>query len=190
MVCRLTVVRLGVLAALALLCAACATREKTGVAPGAAAKGAEASGYVSLDAEHFTAELVRQGKPVTVEGDARTPAKVSPGQYTLRSCTIQKKGPDGTAWTITGVSMEPVIVAAVEPGQTVPLKVGPPLKASVRADRAADAVNFTLGPLQGQAGEYYQAAGILHGSTPTSAPGVQVLDSGGRTIAEGKFRYG
>jgi hypothetical protein len=185
--------RLAAAGALILLCASCATR-KEGAAPrvptGPAPATEKEMGFLTMEADHFTVELLnKDGKLITIEGNGKEGVKLPAGPYTLQTCILEQKDTGGVKWAIFGMNRTNNVFT-IEPAKTITAPFGPPLKAQAAALRQGDSFNINPGPIRGVGGEEYSASMIRRGEENADAPGIEIRDAAGNLVAEGHCKYG
>ncbi len=128
-----------------------------------------------------TLTLTSKSGPVQVQAGIYHPVRASirltkddPAQWWALSST---RGPWGKLASIR-----------VDKGQTVTLRLGPPI--TLRADLQQSGRMISAGlELVGQAGEQWSPA-VMTSEGRAVPPGVRVVDESGKMLAEGQFRFG
>ncbi|MCX5670180.1 MAG: hypothetical protein NTU94_02515 [Planctomycetota bacterium] len=113
------------------------------------------------------------------------------GEYFTRSFTLSKSDRAGEKWTLSDLSTFGALRRfKVLTGETVTLKVGPPLALKVEAASGGPGrVTLNLG-LAGCGGELYSVGLEKAGGVRLPAPKVKILDGSGKVLAEGNSEYG
>lgn len=182
-----------VLLSVAALCVSCATssvatkpKPVSGAAEASTAKGD--FGYLASSMQKFRLALTHAYTMSEVSGTSAAPAKLPVGSYSLEGWRLEQADASGTPWQIAGVSGQRVNID-IQANKTQTLTFGLPLKASLQWSRTGDVVSFAV-VLAGQNGERYSPASIGCNGQRVEAPGVKIVDSGGRLISQGRFQYG
>ncbi len=116
------------------------------------------------------------------------------GQQTVRCGTYQPSqidllGKQGVDWyrLYSSGPWGQLGEVEVKPEETTVLQPGPPL--TLRADVDRRGRNVSIGfTIVGRLGEVYGS--VVKNGKRTAAPTVKIVDSGGITLASGKFEYG
>ena len=111
-----------------------------------------------------------------------------PVQATL---TLKKDTADeAQSWTLfsRGGPWGKLAAIRVDKGQTVNLRLGPPITLHADVQRQGPTVLVGLA-LVGQAGEHWSPR-VMTSQGQAPAPAVQIVDESGKVLASGKFAYG
>ena len=111
------------------------------------------------------------------------------GKYTARLLELSRTDSTAGRWAIKGYRETGKLNNfEIHPGETLPIKVGPPLLVKTTAEQQGN--NIMIGvDLEGQAGEIYGAQ-ITRNSRPLPPPRFQLVDESGKVLASGEFKYG
>lgn len=146
-------------------------------------------GYVKVAHRNYSAELL--GEDGALKLNARkAPAPV--GKYQFVGCSFEARDDKDRLWRIVGRGhLKQGKHIEVEASRATKLNFGPPLIAKVSAARDGDAFQFNLS-IKGQGGEKYSAGNfeVVGPGDSLPAPRVRVIDTAGKTVAEGRFEYG
>lgn len=126
------------------------------------------------------------------EGKWQVPA----GRYTAASLTMpvclnfRRTDLEGAEWILTAYGNVGKLEAfEIRPGETLSLKVGPPLAGKTSVTKLSDGTLSIAFVLVGQAGEEY-APGVQKNGKRVPAPKFKILDESGKVLAAGQFEYG
>ena len=175
----------------AVLAASCATTRKPPPTAGLPTKPPRAgvlAGTVTCDLKNYRVDLLGSDRAIKIEDLGS--CEVAAGTYTLMSYLVRAKGSDGAEWSLVGGGGSPSPAINVKPHETVALKFGPPLKATLVATKKGERLYDFSVALKGRAGEVYSPRSILRAGQNPAPPGIEFRDSTGKVVATGSFRYG
>lgn len=111
------------------------------------------------------------------------------GKYTARLLELSRTDSTAGRWAIIGYRETGKLTNfEIHPGETLPIKIGPPLLVKTTAEQQGN--NIMIGvDLEGQAGEIYGAQ-ITRNSRPLPPPRFRLVDESGKVLASGEFKYG
>jgi len=115
--------------------------------------------------------------------------QVPAGNFTTAFLQLCARDQAGARWQLTGSNQRGKLqTITVREGETLALKVGPPLAVKTDITQSRDIVSIGLS-LAGQAGEEYTADAKKNGTT-VPPPKLRILDEAGKVLASGAFQYG
>lgn len=125
----------------------------------------------------------------SMSGPVQVPAGIChPVQATI---ALKKDTTDeGRSWTLfsRGGPWGKLAAIRVDKGQTVNLRLGPPI--TLHADVQSQGRTVLVGlALVGQAGEHWSPR-VMTSQGQAPAPVVQIVDESGKVLASGRFAYG
>ncbi len=169
---------------LVVLVASCATTP----VPEASRPATADAGYVTSDMDRFMARLYSDSESIEVEGQSGDKIPVPPGTYRIGPCGVQRKDASGAYWSAAGSGVASKTLT-INANETTSLPLGPPFKVLLQTGRSGSEITFGV-TIEGRGGERYAPGGIYRGRERPQAPGVIIKDASGKTVAEGRFRYG
>lgn len=111
------------------------------------------------------------------------------GQYMVLQIGLSKTDAAGTTWKLSGSGAGKLESFEVRKGETLAMKLGPPLVTKVDATPAGEGAVSIGMALEGQSGEQY-APGAAKTGAVQSPPQLKILDQTGKVLATGKFEFG
>jgi hypothetical protein len=113
------------------------------------------------------------------------------GHYMALQVQLAKTDAQGAKWTLSGSGAGKLENFEVRKGETLAMKLGPPLVTKVEATPVGEGTGtVSIGmALEGQAGERY-ASGAAKTGAVQSPPQLKILDQAGKVLATGKFQFG
>jgi hypothetical protein len=119
------------------------------------------------------------------------------GRYMALQVQLAKTDAAGTTWKLRGSGSGKLESFEVRKGETLAMKLGPPLVTKIEATPAGEGTVSIGMALEGQAGERYApgaaaagAAGAAKTGAVQSPPELKILDQAGKVLATGKFEFG
>ncbi len=112
------------------------------------------------------------------------------GTYRLASVSLSQADAKGVQWMTTSPDVEKIEPFRVRAGETLAMKIGPPLTPAAKPDSAQSGqvpINLFL---VGQAGERYSVGLQKADGVRLPPPKVKILDGSGKVLAEGNSEYG
>jgi hypothetical protein len=111
------------------------------------------------------------------------------GHYMALQVQLAKTDAQGAKWTLSGSGAGKLESFEVRKGETLAMKLGPPLVTKVDATPAGEGTISIGMALEGQSGERY-APGAAKTGAVQSPPELKILDTSGKVLATGKFEFG
>ena len=111
------------------------------------------------------------------------------GRYMALQVQLAKTDAQGAKWTLSGSGAGKLENFEVRKGETLAMKLGPPLVTKVEATPAGEGTVSIGMALEGQSGERY-APGAAKTGAVQSPPELKILDQAGKVLATGKFEFG
>ena len=111
------------------------------------------------------------------------------GRYMALQVQLAKTDAQGAKWTLSGSGAGKLESLEVRKGETLAMKLGPPLVTKVEATPAGEGTVSIGMALEGQSGERY-APGAAKTGAVQSPPELKILDQAGKVLATGKFEFG
>jgi hypothetical protein len=141
----------------------------------------------TTDAEALV--LTSEAGPVRFSGWGGGKYHVPAGRYTAIQVQLAKADAAGEKWRISALGSAKKEGLEIRAGETLALKLGPPLKTKIET-RAIDGGRVVISlVLEGQAGEQYAPRAVKGDETPRP-PKLKILDEAGKVLAQGNFEYG
>jgi hypothetical protein len=112
------------------------------------------------------------------------------GTYRLASVSLSQVDLKGVKWMATNPDVDKIEPFRVRAGETLAMKIGPPLAPAATPDSAQSGLILINLFLVGQAGERYSVGLQKADGVRLPAPKVKILDGSGKVLAEGKAEYG
>jgi len=148
------------------------------------------------DGGAFALQLLSQTKGLLALRSTGDPLPVPVGSYQLYQCAVEKKDAAGAVWKAIGAGTKDAEQIHVTEGQTVSLKLGPPLKMGVSVRASSSSRRRSIKPgstvrlelkVSGRYGESYQARSILKGTTPAPAPAFEIVNEDDKVVDSVQF---
>jgi len=116
--------------------------------------------------------------------------QLAAGKYSAKVAWLSRTDGTGAKWTLRGdcSDSEKLGMFEVLAGQTLSIKMGPPLTAKTEVQTEPGQAYVRL-MILGQAGEEYSAA-VMKGDKEQPAPELRILSESGRVLQTGSFEYG
>jgi len=111
------------------------------------------------------------------------------GRYMVLQMGLAKTDAAGATWKLSGSGSGKLESFEIRPGETLALKIGPPLTVKVDAGPAGDGTVSLAMALEGQAGERYTPGAAKDNEDP-SPPQFKILNEAGKVLTTGKFEFG
>jgi hypothetical protein len=115
--------------------------------------------------------------------------KVPAGQYMILQTELARTDAAGTLWTLSGSGSAKRDSIEVRAGETLRMKIGPPLVTKSDALAIGDGQVLIMLAVEGQAGERY-SPGPTKGNVRPEPPKVRILDEAGKVLAAGNSGFG
>jgi hypothetical protein len=111
------------------------------------------------------------------------------GRYVALQVQLAKTDAQGAKWTLSALAPGKLESLEVRKGETLAIKLGPPLVTKVEATPAGEGTVSIGMALEGQSGEQY-GPGAAKTTAVQSAPALKILDQAGKVLATGTFGLG
>ena len=112
------------------------------------------------------------------------------GTYRLAYMSLSQADAKGVKWMTTNPDVDKIEPFRVRAGETLAMKIGPPLAPAATPDSAQSGQILINLFLVGQAGERYSVGLQKADGVRLPPPKVKILDGSGKLLAEGKAEYG
>ena len=112
------------------------------------------------------------------------------GTYRLAYMSLSQADAKGVKWMTTNPDVDKIEPFRVRAGETLAMKIGPPLTPAAKPDSAQSGQILINLFLVGQAGERYSVGLQKADGVRLPPPKVKILDGSGKVLAEGKAEYG
>jgi hypothetical protein len=112
------------------------------------------------------------------------------GTYRLAYVSLGLVDAKGVKWMTPSPDVDQIEPFRVRAGETLAMKIGPPLAPAAKPDSAQSGQILINLFLVGQAGERYSVGLEKADGVRLPAPKVKILDGSGKVLAEGKAEYG
>ena len=150
-------------------------------------------GFIRIETPGVDLRLRSGWFGTTTAYSASGPVEVRAGIYHPVQATIRLKkdnGEEGQLWFLSsrGGPWGRLAMIRVDKGQTVSLRLGPPITLHADVQRQGSTVLVGLS-LVGQAGEHWSPR-VMTSQGQAPAPAVQIVDESGKVLASGRFAYG
>jgi len=147
-------------------------------------------GAIDVGASNLTLVLLSDMGLTTLTGSGGK-WQLPEGTYRLASVSLSQADAKGVKWMpTTSPDVDKIEPFRVRAGETLAMKIGPPLAPAAKPDSAQSGLILINLFLVGQAGEQYSVGIQKADGVRLPAPKVKILDESGKVLAEGNSEYG
>jgi len=146
-------------------------------------------GAIDVGAPNLTLVLLSDMGLTTLTGSGGK-WQLPEGTYRLAYMSLSQADAKGVKWMTTNPDVDKIEPFRVRAGETLAMKIGPPLTPAATPDSAQSGQILINLFLVGQTGERYSVRLQKADGVRLPPPKVKILDGSGKVLAAGNFEYG